>query len=191
MRALKIIIGVLVALTLILFGIGLFLPKDYHIERSVEISAPPALVFDQVNTLRNWDAWSPWLAEDPTIKNTYSGPESGVGAKVAWTSEDSGEGSQTITLSERPKRIETRLDFGDMGRPGADFAFKPQGDGTLVTWALTGTAAGPLGGFFALSLDRLLGPTYEDGLSRLKRVCEEEADGEQPGADTDPQPTTD
>lgn len=191
MRALKVIIGVLVALTLLLLGIGLFIPKDYHVERSIEIDAPPDLVFDQVNNFRNWDAWSPWLAQDPTIKNEYSGPESGVGAKVSWTSENSGEGSQTITSSERPKRIETRLDFGEMGQPGAVFTFAPEGDGTLVTWSLTGTMSGPIGGYVAAAFDRLLGPTYEDGLSRLKRVCEEKESGEQPGADTDPQPDTD
>ncbi|MEM9731205.1 MAG: SRPBCC family protein [Myxococcota bacterium] len=191
MRALKVIIGVLVAITALVMGIGLFLPKDYRVERSIQIEAPPELVFDQVNSFRNWDEWSPWLAQDPTIKNEFSGPDSGVGAKVAWTSQDSGEGSQTITSSERPKRIETRLDFGNMGQPGADFSFEPRGDGTLVTWGLSGTGVGALGGYFAQFLDRLIGPTYEDGLTRLKRVSEEKAAGQAPEADTDPQPITD
>lgn len=191
MGALKFIIGVLIALTLLLLGIGLFLPKDFHVERSIQIDAPPGLVFDEVDSFRNWDAWSPWLAQDPTIKNAYTGPESGVGAKVSWTSERSGEGSQTITLSERPNRIETRLDLGDMGQPGASFTFEPSGDGTRVTWALAGTAPGPIGGYFAIFFDRLIGPMYEDGLERLKRVCEEKETGEQPSADTDPQPDTD
>lgn len=172
MRAFKVIIGVLVAVTLLAVGIGLFLPKTYRVERSIEIDAPPTAVFDHVDALRNWDAWSPWLAADPTVENTFSGPEFGVGAKVTWTSEDSGTGSQTITLSERPTRIETRLDFGEMGQPGAYFTFEPRGDGTLVTWGLAGTAGSALGGYFAQIMDRLVGPQYEDGLQRLKEVVE-------------------
>jgi hypothetical protein len=46
---------------------------------------------------------------------------------VRWTSEKSGEGTQTITVSERPTRIETALDFGDMGQPDADWTFEPVG----------------------------------------------------------------
>ncbi|MGB5810595.1 MAG: SRPBCC family protein [Polyangiales bacterium] len=172
MRVFKIIVGGLVAITLLAVGIGLFLPKEYRVERSIEIDAPAEAVFAQVNDLRNWAAWSPWLAADPTIKNTFSGPASGVGAKVVWTSENSGDGSQTITLSEPPSRIETRLDFGEMGQPGADFTFVPEGEGTLVTWGLAGTAGSALGGYFALIMDRLLGPQYEDGLQRLKTVVE-------------------
>ena len=125
-----------------------------------------------LNSLEKWKAWSPWIARDPSIQNTYSGPTSGVGATVSWTSESSGEGTQTITLSERPTRIETALDFGEMGQPNADWTFEPTGEGTKVTWGLTGEAKGPLGGYFAAMIDGMLGADYEDGLARLKDVVE-------------------
>ncbi len=172
MKVLKTAVLVLVALAVLVFGRGAFLPKDFRVERSIEIDAPPEVVFDEVNSLREWDAWSPWKAKDPSIQNEYSGPESGVGAKVRWTSENSGEGTQTITLSERPTRIETALDFGDMGQPNADWTFEPTGDGTKVTWGLSGTAAGPLGGYFAKMMDGWVGADYEDGLARLKALVE-------------------
>lgn len=172
MRALKVIAGLLVAVGLIIVGIGLVLPREFRVERSIEIDAAPEVVFDQVNSLRNWNAWSPWIAKDPSIENSYSGPEAGVGSKVTWTSEDSGNGSQTITLSERPKRIETHLDFGDMGQPNAEWTFEPSGDGVRVTWGLGGTAKGVLGGYFAKMMDGWVGADYEDGLARLKKVSE-------------------
>jgi carbon monoxide dehydrogenase subunit G len=172
MQVLKTAVLVLLALVVVVFGIGALLSKDFRVERSIEIDAAPEAVFDNVNSLRNWNAWSPWVAGDPSIQNTYSGPESGVGAKVQWTSEKSGEGTQTITLSERPTRIETALDFGDMGQPNADWTFEPAGDGVRVTWGLSGTAAGPLGGYFAKMMDGWVGTDYEDGLSRLKAVIE-------------------
>lgn len=176
MRALKVIIGLLIAAVLIVLGVGLFLPNEYRVERSIEIEAAPEVVFDQVSALKNWTAWSPWMAKDPSIENSYSGPEAGVGAKVTWTSEDSGNGSQTITFSDRPKRIETHLDFGDMGKPKADWTFEPSGEGTQVTWGLSGTASGPLGGYFAKMMDGWVGPDYEDGLRRLKKVVEGTSD---------------
>lgn len=172
MRALKVTVLVLLGLVVVVVGIGAFLPKDFRVERSTEIDAAPDVVFDQVNSLQSWSAWSPWIARDASIKNEFSGPEAGVGATVTWTSEESGDGTQTITLSERPTRIEMQLDFGDMGQPNADWTFVPSGEGVRVTWGLSGTAAGPLGGYFAKMMDGWVGADYEDGLARLKKVAE-------------------
>jgi carbon monoxide dehydrogenase subunit G len=172
MRVLKIAVLIIIALSVLVFGIGAFLSKDFQVERSIEIAAAPGVVFDEVNSLKNWKAWSPWLARDPSIQNTYSGPDSGVGAMVSWTSEKSGTGTQTITKSERPRRIEIELDFGDMGQPTSAWTFEPSGDGTKVTWALSGEAAGPLGGYFAKMMDGWVGKDYDDGLARLKQVIE-------------------
>jgi len=97
---------------------------------------------------------------------------------VTWTSEKSGDGTQTITLSERPTRIETVLDFGEMGEPSAYWSFEPLGEGVRVTWGLNGTASGPLGGYFAKMMDHWVGADYEDGLARLKQVAEAPPPGE-------------
>ncbi len=172
MRVLKIAVLIIIALSILIFGIGAFLSKEFSVERSIEINAAPEVVFDEVNSLKNWNAWSPWLARDPSIQNTYSGPDSGVGAMVTWTSEKSGSGTQTITKSERPTRIETALDFGDMGQPSSGWTFAPSGDGTKATWGLSGEAVGPLGGYFAKMMDGWVGEDYEDGLARLKQVVE-------------------
>jgi hypothetical protein len=173
MRALKIIVGLLVAVIVVVLAVGLFLPKDYRVERSIEIDCPPEWVFEEVNSLQRWSAWSPWIARDPTIDSQYSGPEAGVGSKVAWTSENSGAGIQTITLSEPAQRIETHLDFGEMGQAQSDWTFEPKGLGVVVTWGLSGNAPGVLGGYFARMMDGWVGADYEDGLSRLKQVVGE------------------
>lgn len=172
MKVLKIVgiaVGGLVAILLLL---GSLLPKGFKVERSIEIGAPPAEVFAQVNSLKKWDAWSPWIAKDKTISNVFSGPEAGVGAKVSWTSDDSGAGTQVITLSEAPSRIESDLDFGDQGRSKAYWSFVPSPAGTTVTWGLKGDMPGPIGGLMATQMDSWVGKDYEDGLARLKRVAE-------------------
>lgn len=164
-----IVVGGLIALVLLL---GNLLPRDYQVERSVEIAAPPERVFAEINSLKKWGSWSPWLARDKTINNTYSGPDEGVGAKVSWTSEHSGEGSQTITKSEPNESVETNLDFGGMGSATAYFRFSPAGSGTRVVWGMRGEASGPVGGLMATQMDGFVGPDYEDGLARLKRHLE-------------------
>jgi hypothetical protein len=178
MRALKVTVLVLLGLVVVVVGIGAFLPKDFRVERTIKVDASPEVVFDQVSSLRKWNAWSPWIARDPSIKNEFTGPDDGVGATVTWTSEESGDGTQTITLSEPPTRIEMKLDFGDMGQPNADWTFVPSGDGVRVTWGLSGTASGPLGGYFAKMMDGWVGADYEDGLARLKLVAESVPAGE-------------
>ena len=178
MRALKVAVLVVLGLVVVVVAIGALLPKDFRVERSIEIDASPEVVFDQVDSLPKWSAWSPWIARDPSIKNEFTGPEAGVGSTVTWTSEESGDGTQTITLSERPTRIEMKLDFGEMGQPTADWTFVPSGEGVRVTWGLSGTAAGPLGGYFAKMMDGWVGADYEDGLARLKQVAESAPAGE-------------
>ena len=81
MRVLKIIVLVIIALSVLVFGIGAFLSKDFRVERSIEIAAAPEVVFDEINSLKKWNAWSPWLARDPSIQNTYDGPDPGVGPR--------------------------------------------------------------------------------------------------------------
>jgi len=172
MRAVKLFVLVLLALAIVVVGVGAFLPNGFRVERSIEIDASPELVFDQVNSLRHWDAWSPWIARDPSIESTFAGPEAGEEATMTWTSEESGEGTQTITLSERPTRIEMVLDLGANGQPNAYWTFEPIGDGVRVTWGLYGIASGPFGGYWAKMMDRWIGVDFEDGLVRLKEVSE-------------------
>ncbi len=136
MRVLKLSALVLLALAVVVIGIGAMLPKDFAVERSIEINASPEAVFDEVNSLKKWDAWSPWIARDPSLANTHSGPDAGVGAMVTWTSEESGDGRQTIT-SANADANRNRLDFGDMGQPNAYWTFEPSGEGVHVTWGCT------------------------------------------------------
>ena len=173
MRWIKRLLIALIVLTTIIFIIGMVLPNDYRVERSIHIDAPIQIIFDQVNNLKNWDAWSPWIANDSSIQNTHSGPESGVGAKVVWESERSGSGSQTITRSEPPNKIETALAFGDMDTATSDFVFTQSGSGTQVTWGMSGETNRPLGGIFAKMIGGWVGKDYEDGLRRLKSYTEE------------------
>jgi hypothetical protein len=59
-------------------------PDTFRLERSAVMKAPPDKVFAHLNNLKRWNEWSPWAKKDPAMSQTYSGPETGVGAAQAW-----------------------------------------------------------------------------------------------------------
>jgi hypothetical protein len=52
-----------------------------------------------VNSLQAFSEWSPWGDYDPDMQVVYSGPETGVGNTMEWTSDhrNVGNGRQEIT----------------------------------------------------------------------------------------------
>lgn len=165
---------VIVVVVLLVAGAYL-LPRTVTVERTAMIDAPPEAVFPHVNSLKLAEAWSPWLDRDPNVQLTYAGPEEGVGNRMSWTSDDPnvGNGAQEITLSTPNERVESALDFGDMGTAEAWFDLAPAGDGTEVTWGLDADMGNnPVGRWMGLMMDRWVGADYEKGLARLKAVVE-------------------
>lgn len=175
MRVLKWIAGLLVLAVVAFLAIGMFLPREVTVTRSTDIAAPAADIFPHVNSMQATEAWSPWLAIDPDNKLTYSGPESGIGNKLEWASDHPqvGSGSQEIIASDEGKRVQTALDFGEMGTARAQFLLKEQGGVTTVTWDLeTDMGAGPMGRWMGLMMDKWVGADYEIGLANLKALVE-------------------
>ena len=163
-----VILGVIV---LLLVG-GLFLPKTFHLERSVDIQAPAATVHALVGDLRAWDQWTPWLEEDPTIVTTFGERTTGVGASQTWVG-DSGDGELTFTASDPQRGVEYAMAFdgGKYPSTGA-LRYEPLPDGTRVTWVMDGESNGIVGRWFGLFMDGMVGPMFESGLTKLKATSE-------------------
>jgi effector-binding domain-containing protein/uncharacterized protein YndB with AHSA1/START domain len=179
-KLLKTLLIGLLALIVLLVVLALFLPSAAHVERSASISAPPAAVFDIVNSLKRFNEWSPWYELDPAARFSYSGPEQGVGARVEWASEtrELGAGSQEIVESVPGERVRTQLDFTDDGHADVAIRLVPEGKATHVTWSFDMQFGYNLPArYFGLWIDRVLGPYYEKGLANLKVIAESEATG--------------
>jgi len=152
------------------------LPDNFQIQRSVSIKAPPERIFPLVNNLKTMNDWNPFAKQDPTIRLTYTEPASGKGAANDWTSDGrAGQGRLEITESVPPSRVTMRLDtIKPMeGHNTIVFALRPQADGTDVSWSMTGTCpyiAKVIQVF--VSMDRMLGGTFEQGLADLKAMAE-------------------
>jgi hypothetical protein len=169
----KILLG-LVAIIAFFLIIVATRPADFRVERSATIAAPAQALFEQVNDHHNFNKWNPFLTLDPNVKNTYSGPDSGVGAACAWDgNKDIGAGSATITESKPGELVRMRMDWirPMAGVAMVDFTFKPEGDQTVVTWAMYGKNGfmGKLVSLF-MDCDKMVGPQFEQGLTALGKT---------------------
>lgn len=151
----------------------------YTVERSVTIAAPPERIYDQLANFHNWTNWSPWEDVDPELKRTYSGAESGTGAVYGWSgNRKAGQGRMEITDAIAPSRVQIDLRFEKpwKARNDTTFTIQPEGSGSRVTWSMTGkkTLMTKVMGIIK-SMDKLVGPDFERGLTRLKATTEKSA----------------
>ena len=163
-----------VAIVVIFLTVAATRPAYFRVERSATLAGAPMALFDQVNDHRKFAVWNPFMKLDPKVKNTYSGPESGVGAVCSWDcNRDIGAGSATITDSKPGELVCMRMDWKRPMESTAtvDFTFKPQGDKTLVTWAMYGqnNFVGKMVSVF-IDCDKMCGPQFEQGLADLGKV---------------------
>jgi uncharacterized protein YndB with AHSA1/START domain len=169
----KILIGLAAIIVLFLLVVALR-PADFRVERSATLAASPAALFEQVNSHRKFAVWNPFMKLDPNVKNTFSGPEAGVGAVCSWDgNKNIGAGSATIVESRPNELVRLRMDWKRPmeGTSTVDFTFKPQGDKTVVTWAMYGrnNFMGKLVSLF-IDCDQMAGPQFEQGLADLGKV---------------------
>jgi hypothetical protein len=151
-------------------------PSDFRVARSATITAPPSVVFEQVNDLRKWEAWSPFVKMDPSMKLTYEGPQSGAGASQTWIgNKQVGEGRMTIVESRPNELVKFKLEFVKPfeGNSTAEFTFKPEGNQTAVTWAMYGknNFIGKAMSLF-MDCDKMCGGEFEKGLASLRAIAE-------------------
>jgi uncharacterized protein YndB with AHSA1/START domain len=175
MKIVKWLLGLIVFIAVAFVAIGFVLPREVSVARSIDIDAPPSTIFPHLNNHRATEAWSPWLAKDPETKVTYEGPEAGVGAKMAWDSDNPqvGKGTSEITASEPDRRVAVALDFGEMGTADSAYDLEAAGGTTKVTWSFkTDMGAGPVGRWMGLMMDGWVGADFEQGLSNLKDLVE-------------------
>jgi hypothetical protein len=173
-----IIILVLAALLTFLFVV-ISKPNNFRMQRSITIKAPAGIVYSHIADFRKWKDWSPWEQLAPSLKRTFSGETSGIGAVYDWDSNGkAGKGRMTIREAAPAHRLLINLDFIKPipATNSAEFLLQPSGDSTIVTWAMFGPSPfmSKLMGTL-MNMDNLIGKVFERGLENLKRLSEQEA----------------
>lgn len=162
--------GVILFLVLIAF----LLPPAYHVERSIEINQPVEIVFEQVVDLNNYLQWNPWTERDPNVKNKINGEAAVPGMKWSWDGKKTGKGNLTLVEFKKNEFIRNRLVFEYPNQMEADdlWLFEEKNGKTIVRWVNSGDLNFPIGRWFGLFMDKMMGKDFEKGLENLKNKCE-------------------
>lgn len=175
MSILKKISYVVLAIIALFFIVALFLPTEYRVERSIEINKPIDNVYGYVADFNNFHAWNPWTPLEPGHKFEVTGDSATVGQKYYWNGEIIGSGEMEFTELKQNQSIQSSIAFlsPEQGSGIVDFTFEGDMNKTKVSWSLNGDAGYPIGRYFGLMMDSILGKDFETGMEKLKEKCEE------------------
>ncbi|MDA9775800.1 SRPBCC family protein [Flavobacteriales bacterium] len=180
MKFLKGLLITLIALFAVYVLLSFFLPSNTHVERNVEINAPAGTVWSKISVFKNWEAWSPWIENDSSINNVYTGTDGDLGSKMSWTSDSSGVGFMEILESVPNEKLVAILAFTEPWESSSEDTFiLTEKDGkTTVSWSdhmEINFWARPI--MFAMGMntdkmDEMMGPDFEKGLANIKKLSE-------------------
>ena len=177
MKTLKYIGFSLLSLSLIFVIFAFFQDKEVSVSRSIVVNAPIDNVFDQFNDLHKRAIWSPWEAQDSTMKTTLGEITKGVGASYSWTSEASGDGKLWYSEVVPNQLIESKLQFGSPEDEPAQalIIFSEAKDGIKVTWEVhMDMGNNPIMRIVGRYMDEMIGTTFDNGLAAMKEIVENE-----------------
>jgi len=174
----KTIIIVLAVLVVALLIYAATRPDAFRVQRSINIKAPPDMIFPRINDLHSMQTWSAWEKVDPGMKRKYSGAESGQGSVYEWEgNKEIGQGRMEIIESAPPSRIAIKMDFIKpfAAQNTLEFTLQADGDSTRVTQAIFGPSP-YLSKLMSLvcSMDKMIGGKFEDSLAELKAGAEQQ-----------------
>lgn len=144
-------------------------PINGHVEQSIIVDAPPALVYREINGYKSFKQWSPWYKIEREASYTFEGPESGVGAKMSWDGTKLKGGSQWIEESVENQKVKNALTYdGSDGLVYNEFILTPMGAGTKITWNFECTNNGVMSKFKWVFMEIMINDLYSAGLMDLK-----------------------
>lgn len=173
MKIFRRILLIILCVALVVISIGFLLPGKIHVERTMKLNASQRTIFNQVNSLKNWESWFPWFQQDTTMEFVFSGPVTGVGAALKWMSTDRnvGNGSVSIISSFSSDSLEVIFDFAEKGKSTEKFIFLKEDRGTNVICSIdSDLGMNPLSRWVGLFSDQLIGPDIDQGLFNLEQI---------------------
>ncbi|HJS38682.1 MAG TPA: SRPBCC family protein [Burkholderiales bacterium] len=173
------LVKVLIGVAVVVVALAAYVasqPSEFSVSRTATFAVPAPTVFAQVNELRKWKAWSPWAKKDPNAKESYEGPAAGTGAIMSWAGNNEvGEGRMTIVESRPAELVRFKLEFFKpfAATNTAAFEFRPEGQGTRVTWTMNGRN-NFIGKAMCLvfDMDKMVGGDFEQGLAGIRQIVE-------------------
>jgi len=178
MKVVKKIATWIIVIVVLFLSVAYLLPDSYKVSHSRYIRASDQTIYDLVCNLGKWDLWTPWTKEvDSSLKIEISGNDCQVGSKRKWEGKKLNNGEIKITRLSDGNSVSYEF-ITEKGRfkSNGKIDVMRQGDSCLVRWVAEGKLGNnPLSRYWGLFIDKILGPDFEKGLSKLKNVAEKRA----------------
>lgn len=178
MKRFFIVLGtvLLMAIAFLLIA-GLFVPKEYHFERSIIIHAPKEEVWKNIHLFSNIEKWDVKRAKDPSLKSRIVGKDGELGATYIWAGNHEVGNGQLSIASINPLdhvRMDLSIDKPYKTNAKTFFSLSSSSQGVKVTWGLDSEIPYPVNAlaFFFMDPDELLDKDFSSGLLNLKKICE-------------------
>jgi hypothetical protein len=172
MRFIKpLVIGV-AGLFIVITLLSLLIPSKIKVSRAIVISAPADKIFPQITDLRNWKNWQPLFKSDSAVI-TFSTPSNTPAAYCNIKYNGKLVHLQVISIDSSSIHFlltgEGEYDIDN------EISLTPvkEKNNVEVEWkALTILHWYPWDKFYAIFIDKITGPGYEDSLAGLKDYIE-------------------
>lgn len=174
MKIVQVLVAVVGGLLAVLMVGALLLSPDYAVSRSILVNAPAQKIYPLIDSSKGWASWGVWYRKDPQMQVSESGAAQGAGAAWSWKSESQGNGSMKLTAVVPDQKVGYELAIEDFDPSQGELSLSPEGNATRVTWTMQGRMSSYSGRWFALFMDKLVGPDFEAGLANLKQLAETE-----------------
>lgn len=164
------IVLLLAAVTVVV--VGLLLPREWSVEKSVEISGDMAEIHALTSDAEQWERWMFDPAQAGTGMTTQTEGQ-GVGASIHWSGEGS-SGAITIVESDPAKGIrwDGKIETDEINNHGQIRYEQLDGGVVRVTLIDTGTLPPVFGGYFVPVMNSALGQHFAGALGRLEAAVE-------------------
>jgi uncharacterized membrane protein len=168
----RVALGVGVLMCAVAVG-GFFLPASLEVEKERLIPAPAPVIYDHVAALPRWPDWATWWQREPFLEVEFSGPTTGAGSMMKWSSKREGEGRAKITAVAPNREIALAFDFGERGDAVGLVRFEetPDRRQTKVRFKFRTEFGGNSGRrYFGLLFRSFVEKDLEENLERLEAI---------------------
>ena len=176
MRHLKSILLALAISIILIGGIGVFLSKEYRIEKQILINAPADSIFIMVKDLSSWPGWTTWSKErDPSVKIVFEKKE-GFVSKMKWDGEELEKGELILIKAVENSELNFELILEESFKSKGKILLEKMGNSkTTVKWIMEGNVGNNIPQrYFLLLAENFIAPDIESSLNRLKKLKEKE-----------------
>lgn len=170
----KIILGGLLVSAVLFVAAGYFLPVQFKLDQSIEVNAPAAYLYEEINDLEKWPVWSYWFADNTEV--TYAGDRTGIGASCSWKS-NGDEGTATILRNISDEMVSAQLEFPGSGSAKCEFRIEPDSlNPTIIRLTMLADLSANDDGVWARWKGFILATRFsavlDHNLANLKKIAE-------------------